>query len=34
MNAVMNLYKVRGISRLAEELAAYHEGLCSMELGS
>jgi len=27
-------YKVRGISRLAEELAAYQEGLCSMELGS
>jgi hypothetical protein len=36
VNAVMNLgfHKTRGISRLAEDLLASQEGLCSMELVS
>jgi hypothetical protein len=35
VNAVMNLrgfLKIRGISWVAEEILACHEGLCSMEL--
>jgi hypothetical protein len=36
VNAVMNLrvHKMRGIFRIAEDLLASHEGLCSMELVS
>jgi hypothetical protein len=32
VNAVMNLYKMRGISWLAEDLLAFQEGLWYMEL--
>jgi len=35
VNAVMNLgVHMRGIFRIAEDLLASHEGLCSMELVS